>query len=63
MKSAIDLNDKDVRGGRQQVTSAVVNWWPVEQLRFSLLYEHAHVSGGPAPRTSNAVAGRAQLQF
>lgn len=61
--SAVDLNDKDLRGGRQQVYSAVVNWWPVEQLRFSLLYEHANVTGGPSPRTLNAIAGRAQLQF
>ncbi len=61
--SAVDLNDKNVRGGRQQVYSAVANWWPVEQLRFSLLYEHANVSRGPSPRTLNAVAGRAQFQF
>ena len=61
--SAVDLGNKDVRGGQQHVYSAVVNWWPVEQLRFSLLYEYARISGGPSPRTVNAVAGRAQLQF
>lgn len=61
--SAVDLNDKDLSGGRQQVYSAVVNWWPVEPLRFSLTYEHANITGGPSPRFLNAVAGRAQLQF
>ena len=58
--STIDL---DVRGGRQNVVSAGVNWWPIEPVRVSLMYEHADVSGGRSPRSLDAVAGRVQLQF
>ncbi len=61
--STIDLNDRNVCGGRQNVVSAVVNWWPIEPVRLSLVYEHADVSGGPSPRDLDAVGGRVQLQF
>src|SRR5207248_2590747 len=60
--SVVDLKDQNVGGGRQQVYSAVVNWW-LEPLRFSLMYEHAIITGGPSPRTQDAVAGRAQVKF
>ncbi|MGI4953056.1 MAG: OprO/OprP family phosphate-selective porin [Janthinobacterium lividum] len=61
--SAVSLDSGTIRGGRQNVVATGVNWWPVEPLRFSVQYEHAAVSGGPSPRSVNAVAGRAQLQF
>ena len=61
--STANLNNGDVRGGRQRVVSAGVNWWPMEPLRFTLMYEHATVTGGTSPRTVDAVGGRAQIQF
>ena len=61
--STADLNSLDVRGGRQRVLSAGVNWWPIEPVRLSLNVEHADISGGRSPRRQDAVAGRAQLQF
>jgi phosphate-selective porin OprO/OprP len=61
--STVDLNDQGVRGGQQRVSSAVINWYPVESLRFSLEYAHADVVGGKAPRSLNFVALRGQLFF
>ena len=61
--STVNLNSLDVNGGRQNVVSAGVNWWPIEQVRLSLMYEHADISGGRSPRNLDAVAVRAQLQF
>jgi phosphate-selective porin len=52
-----------VQGGRQNVWTAGVNWYPTEPLRFSLEYEHADLAGGKAPRSLNAIAMRAQLEF
>jgi phosphate-selective porin OprO/OprP len=61
--STVDLDDDGVRGGRQRVWSAVINWYPAEPLRFSLQYSHADVAGGKAPRSLNFVAVRGQLFF
>lgn len=61
--STVNLNDGRVQGGRQNVWTAGVNWYPTEPLRFSLEYEHADVAGGKAPRSLNAIAMRAQLEF
>ena len=61
--STVNLNDDRVQGGRQNVWTAGVNWYPTEPLRFSLEYEHADVAGGKAPRSLNAIAMRAQLEF
>ena len=61
--STVNLNNRDVRGGRQQVVSLGLNWWPVEAVRLTLMYERAHITGGDAPRSLDAVAGRVQVQF
>ena len=61
--STADLNSDNVRGGRQHIWTAGVNWYPVEPLRFTLEYEHANIDGGRSPRSFDAVATRAQLQF
>jgi phosphate-selective porin OprO/OprP len=61
--STVNLNDREVSGGRQQVVSLGLNWWPVEAVRLTLMYEHAHITGGNAPRRLDAVGGRVQLQF
>ena len=61
--STAALDAPGIRGGHQTVLSAVANWWPAEPLRVSLEYLNAHIAGGPSPRTSNALAARAQLQF
>ena len=61
--SAADLNDGNVRGGRQRVWTGGISWYPVEPPRFVLQYQRAHVEGGPSPRQLNAVALRGQLQF
>ena len=61
--STVNLNDATIRGGRQNVVSAGVNWWPVEPLRFSAMYEHGTITGGNLPRSIDAVALRGQIQF
>jgi phosphate-selective porin OprO and OprP len=61
--STVNLDDQGVRGGRQRVWSAVINWYPAEPLRFSLEYAHADVAGGEAPRSLNFVTLRGQLFF
>jgi phosphate-selective porin OprO and OprP len=61
--STVNLNDQGVRGGRQRVSAAVINWYPADPLRFSLEYAHADVAGGEAPRSLNFVALRGQLFF
>ena len=61
--SAADLNDAGVRGGRQRVWTAGVSWYPTDELRLMLQYQHADVTGGEAPRSLSAVAIRGQLSF
>ncbi len=61
--SNVDLRSLNVNGGTQRIVSTVANWWPVEPVRLSLLYENAAIKGGRTPRTVNAVGARAQLAF
>ena len=61
--STIDLNDGEVRGGRQGVWTAGVGWIPAEPLRFVLQYQHTTVEGGDESRRFQAVALRAQVKF
>ena len=61
--STVDLRSQNVNGGTQRIVSTVANWWPVQPIRLSLLYENANIKGGRSPRTVNAVAARAQLAF
>jgi len=61
--STADLNAGDIRGGRQAVWTAGLSWYPINPLRVMLQYEHADISGGPAPRSLSALALRGQLRF
>ena len=61
--STLNLKSADVRGGQERIWSAIVNWRPVEALRFGLQYEHANVEGVDTPRRFDAVAVRGQLEF
>lgn len=61
--SAVDLESRDVRGGRQSVWTVGVNYWPVTVIRLTAEILHADVRGGRSPRGVSAVAGRAQVQF
>jgi phosphate-selective porin OprO/OprP len=61
--STIDLNDTPVRGGRQNVWTVGMSWYPTEPLRFIMEYQWAEIEGGSAPRRLNAVAVRGQLRF
>ena len=61
--SALDLSDADVRGGRQRVWTAGVNWWPVEPVRVQLQYQHATIRGMDENRRFQAVGLRGQLSF
>jgi len=55
--STINLNSGDIHGGRQDIWTAAVNWWPISPVRLTAEFLHADVSGGQSPRTVNAVAG------
>lgn len=61
--STANLNSFDVRGGRQNIWTTGVSWYPVKLLRFILEYEHARISGGQAPHSLDAIAMRGQLKF
>jgi phosphate-selective porin OprO/OprP len=61
--SVADLNDAGVRGGHQEVWTTGVSWFPTEELRIALQYEHAEITGGSTPRRLSALAVRGQLRF
>ncbi len=61
--STINLDAGDVHGGKQDVWTVGASYWPVLPLRLVAEYLHTDVTGGPSPRTVNAVAGRFQVQF
>lgn len=61
--STVNLNAGDVHGGRQDAWTVGASYWPVLPLRLIAEYLHTDVTGGPSPRTVNAVAGRFQVQF
>ena len=61
--STVDLRSLNVNGGTQHIVSTVANWWPVEPVRLSLLYENAGSEGGRPPRSVNAMGARGQLAF
>ncbi len=56
--STLNLNSADVRGGQERIWLAIVNWRPIEPLRFGLQYEHANVDGGSAPIRCGRRPGR-----
>lgn len=61
--SELHLSDADVRGGRQQVWTAGVSWWPVKPVRVMLQYQNATIAGTGEDRRFQAVALRSQLAF
>ncbi len=62
--SDINLNDADVRGGRQRVWTAGVAWWPVRRIAVYGQYQHVDITGLQSGRLSfQAVALRAMVNF
>lgn len=61
--STANLNAGNIQGGRQTVWTTGLSWYPVDSLRVIVQYEHANVSGGPAPRNFSVLAIRGQLRF
>ncbi|SEP49338.1 phosphate-selective porin OprO and OprP [Methylobacterium sp. ap11] len=68
--SAIDLEDRAIRGGIEQDFTAGVNWYPDRNIRFVFDYVRSHTSPSPASlnfnrRTIDAdvFIGRAQLYW
>ena len=62
--SAPDLNDRDVRGGRQRVWSLGIGWWPVERIGVFAQYQVVDIAGGESgDRSFQAVALRTSFRF
>jgi phosphate-selective porin OprO/OprP len=63
--SDMDLIDGSVDGGEQQIASAVLNWYPESNLRFSINYNKVvGLDGGPFPGAEpGAVTARAQITW
>ncbi|MGX7708393.1 OprO/OprP family phosphate-selective porin [Methylobacterium sp. Gmos1] len=68
--SAIDLEDRTIRGGIEQDFTAGINWYPDRNIRFVFDYVRSHTSPSPANlnfnrRTIDAdvFIGRAQLYW
>ena len=61
--SVLDLSDRDLRGGRQRVLTAGLNWWPIEPLRVTLQLQHAGIRGTADNREFGAVVLRGQVRF
>ncbi len=68
--SAIDLEDRAIRGGIEQDFTAGVNWYPDRNIRFVFDYVRSHTSPSPASLNFNrrtidadAFIGRAQLYW
>lgn len=49
--STVDLNDRDIRGGRQRLWAAGLAWWPVRHLALQVQYQ-----GGAIERRDDATA-------
>lgn len=68
--SAIDLDDRTIRGGIEQDFTAGINWYPDRNIRFVFDYVRSHTSPSPASLNFNrrtvdadAFIGRAQLYW
>lgn len=63
--SRFDLNHKDIRGGRQGIWTAGVNWYPADDLRLALQYQIGEVLPEDEDRTLRfqAIGLRLQTTF
>jgi phosphate-selective porin OprO/OprP len=61
--SHLDLSDGPIRGGRQSILSAVVNWYVSPTLRVTLEGLFGRVASGAADGDFQAVQSRLQLRF
>jgi phosphate-selective porin OprO/OprP len=62
--STIDLNDREVRGGRQRVWNFGVGWWPLERVGVFAQYQIVDIAGGESGnRSFQAVALRGSVRF
>jgi phosphate-selective porin OprO/OprP len=62
--SRLDLNDGEVRGGRQTAYAAALGWWPREAFGLLAQYQWVDVRGAETgDRAFHTLALRAQLRF
>lgn len=62
--SDIDLNDAEVRGGRQRVWTAGLAWWPVKRIAVYGQYQRVDITGLESGRRNfQALALRTMLNF
>ena len=61
--SYADVHGLPGQGGRQGVYAAVLNWYPVDPLRFTVEGGHGHVQGSMAPRSVDFAVIRGQISF
>lgn len=62
--SVLDLNDRDIRGGRQRTWAGGLGWWPVADVGAFLQWQHVAVVGRPAgDRRYQALALRVLAAF
>ena len=62
--SEVDLNDAEVRGGRQRVWTAGLAWWPVRRIAVYGQYQHTSITGLESGRLSfQTLALRTMVNF
>jgi phosphate-selective porin OprO/OprP len=61
--STANLDDADVRGGRQRVWTVGASWYPTKPVRIMLQYQHADITAADSPRRLDAALLRGQLRF
>jgi phosphate-selective porin OprO/OprP len=61
--SAVDLNDRDIQGGRAHDVTAGINWYLTEHFRLQANYVRAHSAKTGTRRRADILALRAQVSF